>query len=122
LHIVNDLVYIESENLNIRKIKWTVDEGKIEDKITSSDIEKTIKDIAKSDLNKFIINLCVELVKFDWRTSSEPNLTESQRKSHLVFRGSSGYKELRSQLLKLLQKPAFKTASKLKKQPNTRIR
>lgn len=103
LHVVNDLVYIESGNLNLRKIKWAVDEGKIDDRIDPSDIEKTIKDISKSELNKFITDLCVDLTGFDWRTSSEPNLTENQRKLHLVFRGSSGYKELRSQLLVLLQ-------------------
>jgi DGQHR domain-containing protein len=103
LHIVNDLVFVESSNLDLRKIKWTVDEGKIEDKIDPDDIEKAIKDISRSALNQFIADLCSDLAKFDWRTSSEPSLTESQRKLHLVFRGSSGYKELRSQLLALLQ-------------------
>jgi DGQHR domain-containing protein len=103
LHVVNDLVYINSNSLNLRQIKWTLDDGKLEDKVESADIEKTIKDLFKSELNKFITTLCDEIAKFDWRTSSEPNLTESQRKSHLVFRGSSGYKELRSQLLTMLQ-------------------
>jgi hypothetical protein len=45
-----------------------------------------------------------ELATFDWRTSSDPSVTESERRDKLVFRGSSGYKEIRTQLLEHLSK------------------
>jgi hypothetical protein len=105
LHIVNDIVYTISTDLNIRNIKWSVDDGKIEeDKIDFNDINKTVKDFSNSKLQDCISSICNELVKFDWRTSSEPNLSDQQRRAHMVFKGSSGYKELRSQLLRLLEK------------------
>lgn len=105
LHVVNDLVYTESQTLEVRSIKWTVDGGKIkEDSIDSNDIDKTIKDFSKSKLQDFIHGICNEIIKFDWRTSSEPHLTDEKRKIQMIFKGSSGYKELRSQLLSILKK------------------
>jgi hypothetical protein len=44
------------------------------------------------------------LAGYDWRTSSAPGLTETVRLRQAVFRGSSGYKEMRVQLLKHLEK------------------
>lgn len=109
LHIINDMVYVQSEKLKIREIKWSIDGESIkEDRIDFSDINKSIKDLKKSLLNDHLIKLCKELSKFDWRTSSEPNLTSDQRRAQMVFKGSSGYKELRSQLLQLLMKSNIK--------------
>ena len=62
----------------------------------------------KSTISKLLLNICEDLVKFDWRTSSEPNLTQEERKNQMVFKGSSGYKELRSQLLQQLMKSSNK--------------
>lgn len=105
LHIINDLVYTKSKDLKIREIKWTVDEGKIkEDKIDAADLDKTITDFSRSSIHKFIEAICNELVKFDWRTSSMPDLNNDQRKAQMIFKGSSGYKELRDQLLSFVQK------------------
>jgi DGQHR domain-containing protein len=120
LHVINDLVYTRAESLQLRKMKWTVDEGKIkEDKILDTDVDKTLIDFNKSSLNKFIELICNELVKFDWRTSSTPGLSEDDRKAKMLFKGSSGYKELREQLLYTVSKSINKeikeaTASVLK--------
>ena len=103
LHVINDLVYSNTNELEIRNLNWTAEVEKIkEDKIENEYIRKTLNDFANSKLNQFIVNVCSELVKFDWRTSSESNLSEEQRRRQMVFKGSSGYKELRSQLLFLL--------------------
>jgi len=105
LHIVNDMIFQLSNTLNLRNISWSISEESIkEGKIDFKDIEKAIKDLKKSILNNILIKLCDELIKFDWRTSSEPHLSDEQRRAHMVFKGSSGYKELRSQLLKELLK------------------
>jgi hypothetical protein len=40
-----------------------------------------------------------KIATYDWRTSSTPELTDAERLKQAVFRGSSGYKELRMQLL-----------------------
>jgi hypothetical protein len=38
-----------------------------------------------------------ELAEFDWRAATALNLTEEQRQTKLVFRGSGGYCEFRRQ-------------------------
>lgn len=100
LHIMNDMVFKNSTQIELRNIKWKIDNEQIkEDQIDPSDVESIISDFENSTLAPFVKNICSELVKFDWRSSSEPNLTVVQRKNQMVFKGSSGYKEIRSQLL-----------------------
>lgn len=104
LHIINDLVYYESSDLGINSITWQ-DEKVKEDRIDEADVTKAISQFKKSTkLNEFLSNLCAELAKFDWRTSSEPSLTDQERRSQMIFKGSSGYKELRMQLLQIIAK------------------
>ena len=102
MHIINDMVFMNAAELNIRDIGWKYENEIKEDRIDSEDLYRAIKDLEKSSLNKFISELCSELTNFDWRTSSEPNLSTEERRAQMVFKGSSGYKELRSQLIQLL--------------------
>jgi DGQHR domain-containing protein len=104
MHIINDIVYLESNNVKIRELLWSSkDKDQIkEEKIATEDLKKCISDIKKSDAGKLISEICGELSNFDWRTSSEPNLSPQERKDKMVFKGSSGYKQLRLELLHLL--------------------
>jgi hypothetical protein len=43
--------------------------------------------------------LAKRLASFDWRTSSAPDLSASERTVRAGFRGSGGYKALRGHLL-----------------------
>ncbi len=104
LHIINDIIFTLSDDIKIRNIQLSKNNEIKEDRIDSIDIEETIRMFKKSTINKLLLNICEDLVKFDWRTSSEPNLTQEERKNQMVFKGSSGYKELRSQLLQQLMK------------------
>jgi hypothetical protein len=71
LHIINDMVYIRSSDLELRNIKWSIDGEEIkEERIDQKDVTKTISDLRKSTLAEYITKICDELVKFDWRTSS----------------------------------------------------
>jgi len=51
---------------------------------------------------RFIEDIADGLASYDWRTSSTPGLDNDERMRQAVFRGSSGYKEMRMQLLKHL--------------------
>lgn len=106
MHIINDILYLESSVVNIRDLIWTSkDKDHIkEDKISTEELHICISDLRKSDTGKLIFEICNELVKFDWRTSSEPNLSAQERKNKMIFKGSSGYKQLRFELLHLLSK------------------
>jgi hypothetical protein len=63
-----------------------------------------LESLGKQGFVAFVTAIGKSLAGFDWRTSSEPNLNDEERLSKLVFRGSSGYKELRTQLLQYLVK------------------
>lgn len=105
LHIINDMIYTQSYSLDIRNLNWSNQSETLNaDRIDHKDVKQAIKDLKKSHLEKYVTKLCKELVKFDWRTSSEPHLTPEKKREQMVFKGSSGYKELRSQLLQLLIK------------------
>jgi hypothetical protein len=66
----------------------------------------TVKDaltaLKKQDFARYLNDLVLSLAGFDWRTSGTPGLDEALRRTKLVFRGSSGYRELRTQLLEHL--------------------
>lgn len=98
LQIVNDIFYSRAPQLELRT--WVADEGAAaaDEKAVSQALAKLKKHKAAEMLEE----IGKRLASFDWRSSSAPNLTQDERRSKLVFRGSSGYKELRSQLLEHL--------------------
>ena len=58
----------------------------------------------RSPVHSFLVKLAHEIAKFDWRVSSTPNLNDEIRRGQMVYKGSSGYKELRIQLVRILCK------------------
>lgn len=117
LHIYNDLCYINAKDLKLDAFLWN-DELK-EDYIELKDVNKALDNFIESSVEKFIDNISKVITNFNWVTSSTPNLTEIERKNQMVFKGSSGYKELRNQLLQELVKSDIvdvkKTAEKVVK-------
>lgn len=101
LHVTNDLSYMLAQNLRLRE--WATngaDVGTDEDRIRNAlgSLPKTIRD--------FLSSIARDLVRFDWRTSATPDLREENRLRQAAFRGSGGYKELRRQLLMVLETSA----------------
>jgi len=74
-----------------------------------------IKSFKKTDGAKFIDEIAQGLSSYDWRTSSTPTLNDSERLHQSVFRGSSGYKEIRQQLLEHLSDQSGRIALVAKK-------
>ena len=95
LFITNDLCYVRTEELELEE--WLANESSMASDRDAVDF--TLERLLKSPVYVFLADLSSELARFDWRTSSAPDLTESQRTAKLVFRGSGGYRELRRQLL-----------------------
>tara|TARA_B100000965_G_scaffold263886_1_gene222791 strand:- start:7713 stop:9257 length:1545 start_codon:yes stop_codon:yes gene_type:complete len=98
LQILNDIFYLYAAKLKLNE--WRPNERASSDPIHSIPI--FLESIAKQNFSKFIKDLGTNLSSFDWRTSATPGLEEDVRRSKLVFRGSGGYKELRTQLLEHL--------------------
>ena len=94
LHILNDLCFLMAPKLDLRS--W-----QIQGNAAASDdnaVTLALKSLDKHSVSKFLQKISIGLASFDWRTSAAPEITEEQRRDKLVFRGSSGYKELRIQL------------------------
>ncbi|MBD1396349.1 hypothetical protein H9Q13_04170 [Pontibacter sp. JH31] len=102
LHIINDMFYVESDKLELNNIQ-SPDEIK-EDRIDEVDLKSALKIFRKNTkLLDYLEELTSELIKFDWRTASTPGLDRITKQKQMIYKGSSGYKEIRSELLRLLK-------------------
>jgi hypothetical protein len=110
LNIINDMVYVASDTLKLNNIQSS-DEIK-EDRIDHSDVQKALTTFRKTiKLKEYIEGITLELVKFDWRSSSADGLTTAQRQKQMIYKGSSGYREIRKELLKVIENSKNKEIS-----------
>lgn len=106
LFTVNDLCFIQSKELDLPN--WQPEQVRMESQnnnIAATDedaVTAALKSFSNTDGAKFILEIAEKLASYDWRTSSTPTLTDDERMRQAVFRGSSGYKEMRIKLLKHL--------------------
>jgi hypothetical protein len=75
-------------------------------------IATALKSLDEQQVAKTVQEIAKGLSSFDWRTSSDPSLSNKERQLKLAFRGSGGYKELRRQLLNHLAEYDDATVSK----------
>jgi hypothetical protein len=103
LQITNDLCYTAAEDLELLQWNWeTVFARRNAKNLAATDegsVNLAIESLGRTSIGKFLDDLGKILSGYDWRTSSTPGLSEDVRLKQAVFRGSSGYKELRQQLL-----------------------
>ena len=110
LYVVNDLIYMTTDEFNLNEIQSS-DEIK-EETISHVDVQKALTTFRKSTkLKEYVEAISKELTNFDWRTASTVGLTETQRQKQMIYKGSSGYKEIRKNLLELLSKSKSKKVS-----------
>lgn len=95
LSVTNDLCYVRSSVLGLDK--WFAAESSSASDQTA--VDTILKDLDHLPVSKFLADLSSDLARFDWRTSSAPDLSDEQRTIKSAFRGSGGYRELRRQLL-----------------------
>ncbi len=98
LHVMNDMIYIRSKELKLNDIP-SPDEIK-EDMIDTEDVTKALEIEENDTLILYISEITAQLVKFDWRTASTPNLDRATRQKQMIYKGSSGYREIRSEILR----------------------
>ena len=107
LFILNDICYVSSNELKLHEWRWETISNQIALKKVSATEEASvtaaIKSFSKIPAAKFVDTITKLITDCDWRTSSTPNLDEPVRIQQGVFRGSSGYKEMRKRLLDHLE-------------------
>lgn len=111
LYIVNDLLFISADDLGLRSWTWeSVFENIRANKILAATEEEAqnlaLESLKNTMISQYIDQIAIGLAEYDWRTSSTPGLSDHERVMKLAFRGSSGYRELRKQLLEHLAKKA----------------
>ena len=95
LQIVNDLCFLQADELAL--YDWG---GEQEEKEDQKKITASINSLRKKEkIIAFLEELSDNLATYDWRASSGPELTEEARTRKAAFRGSGGYKELRRDVL-----------------------
>lgn len=92
--VINDLAYIREKPLGLAA--WR-DAGDIAD-VSPSAIARVAETLPDAIIT-FIRGIAEGLATYDWRSSSFPGLSESERLAKAALRGSGGYKELREQLV-----------------------
>jgi hypothetical protein len=98
LQALNDLCFFAAARLRMQT--W-----RAQQKAAAGDdeaVSNAIASLRKEQVADFLATIANSLATFDWRTSSDRSITEAERRAKLVFRGSSGYKEIRKQLVEHL--------------------
>jgi len=98
LQVLNDLCYQRASHLKLNK--WAPDERSSPNLVGA--VQTSLETLSSQEFTPFLAAIGTALASFDWRTSAAPGLEEATRRAKLVFRGSGGYKELRTQLLEHL--------------------
>jgi hypothetical protein len=95
LYVTNDLCFVRATNLRL-------DAWSIQDVVSDSDertIDSALQSLAQRPAASFLEEIASGLATYDWRTASAEGLSQDERVTKLVLRGSGGYREIRRQLL-----------------------
>lgn len=96
LQVLNDLTMVQIDPLALAS--WETED--LSDAPTESAVAAALDDLQAEPVGKFIDALTSALASWDWRTSAAPTLTTEQQQSKGRFRGSSGYREIRLELVR----------------------
>jgi hypothetical protein len=114
LFVVNDLCFVQSRVLHLEEWRWESVSEELRNRgpaaTDETAVAAAVKSFSKTDAAKFVLDITDGLASYDWRVSSTLDLTDEERMRQAVFRGSSGYKEMRRQLLQHLSHQKGKVA------------
>lgn len=99
MHVFNDLFFVHADRLKLKSFGADV----VDDILDVEVVEEHAELWSDSAVGAFAEAIATQLAEYDWRNSKATGLTDEERRTKLVFRGSGGYKELRRQLLDLLR-------------------
>lgn len=99
LQVCNDISYERRNNVLFREWRRPTPAGATDiDKVTAA-----LEDLRhQSRISAFIHTLTTDISTFDWRSAATPGLSEDVEDRQSRYRGGSGYKQVRLQLLRHL--------------------
>ncbi|WP_175494429.1 DGQHR domain-containing protein [Herbiconiux ginsengi] len=95
LSVLNDLSFVRADELDLRN--WPASD--FAEGTSEIGLSESLRSLSTLRANNFLREIATELASYDWRTYGAPGLTDSQRSSKARFRGSTGYRELRQDVL-----------------------
>lgn len=98
LYVANDLCYVRAQELQLDI--WEIDGGAAA--ADGDAVKRALISLGKQRAAVFLGQVAEGLAKYDWRTSSFPDLSDDERIRKAALRGSGGYRELRQDLLRHL--------------------
>lgn len=104
LYVLNDLCFVRASNLSL--FDWETEDGAATSEVAVSD---ALASLADTEVANFVVALVDELAVYDWRSSKADGLSERDRQAKARFRGGSGYRELRIELLAHLRSGSNRT-------------
>ena len=99
LAVTNDLCYVLADDLELEGWFSFTSSGADNQDAVNAELDK----LQVHPVANFLGELGVALAQFDWRTSSAGGLSEDERILKTAYRGGSGYRVLRRQLLSHLR-------------------
>ena len=97
LYVLNDLCFVRSESLDL--IAWEPDDN-LDPDTSSYAVTESLRSLTDQPVDAFVGSVMAVLSGYDWRTASAPGLSSHDSDLKGRFRGSSGYRELRGDLLR----------------------
>jgi DGQHR domain-containing protein len=98
LAVANDLCWMRYDELKLGNL----DPGEKTTGTAEAAISKSLATLRKEPVGKFIQSMAKRLASYDWRSSGTPGLPEEQRADKARFRGGTGYREIRMDLIRHL--------------------
>ena len=95
LFVTNDLCYTMADYLGIQDWFSYTSSGADD----AGAIDEALEELWELRVAEFVLDLSSELARFDWRTSAADGLDEEERVVKAAYRGSGGYRVLRTQVL-----------------------
>ena len=95
LYVLNDLCYVRAAQLGLSD--WR--NGDEAAATSNSAVSQSIQSLENTPVGNFVSGLAEVLAAYDWRSSRAPGLSEQERQAKARFRGGTGYRELRQDLL-----------------------
>jgi DGQHR domain-containing protein len=95
LAVINDLCFVRVDTLELRA--WPTND--FAEGTSEIGVREGVTTLRRRKANAFLKMLGAELSTYDWRTYGAPELTDDGRSAKARFRGSTGYRELRQDVL-----------------------
>ena len=98
LAVVNDLCFVDAGSLDLRS--WAASD--FVEGTSAIGITEALNSLRQQQVANFIASIVERLAEYDWRTFAAPGLAQDEQSAKARFRGSTGYRELRRDLLEHL--------------------